>query len=174
MYEDLKQLLEQMRQENAAAHQETRQRVDGLHQEFNGLRQEFGGLRQENDAAHLETRQRVDGLGQHVDGLGQQVDGLGQQVDGLGRRVDGLGQQVDGLRQEVDSLHAAHRETQRSLDDFRRENELAHVVTRRHFDVNVERMDHRFDAVAEAFLMLDEKVDRRLTQVEDQVDRWTR
>jgi hypothetical protein len=43
---------------------------------------------------------------------------------------------------------------------MRQENAAAHAETRRHFDVSVERLETRFDGLAETVLAINEKLDR--------------
>jgi hypothetical protein len=64
MDEDLKRLLEEMRQENAAAHAQTRAE---LRQENAAAHAETRAeLRQENAAAHAETRQHTDTIAAQI------------------------------------------------------------------------------------------------------------
>lgn len=130
MDEDLKQLLGEMRQENAAAHVETRRYVD----------QSLTDMRQENAAAHAETRRYVD-------------------------------QSLTEMRQENAATHAETRGyVDQSLTHMRQENAAAHAETRRHFDVTVERLEKKFDTLAETVGYLNEKIDRRSAELEEKIE----
>jgi uncharacterized protein YceH (UPF0502 family) len=59
----------------------------------------------------------------------------------------------------------------RLLDTMRQENGAAHAETRRHFDVTAERLDGKIDAVAESVANVDEKLDRRIDDLEQRMER---
>ena len=63
----------------------------------------------------------------------------------------------EGLRQEN---AAAHVETRRQVVEVRQENAAAHVETRRHFEVTAERLETKFDTLAETVAHLDERLTR--------------
>lgn len=77
---------------------------------------------------------------------------------------DDLKRLFDEMRQEN---AAAHAETRRRFE----ENAAAHVETRRYFAVAVERMDARFDALAETVGLLDEKLDRKTAALDEKIER---
>jgi len=90
-------------------------------------------------------------------------------------------QETQELRQEFaqarQETHATFAEVRREMHELnaqtRRENVLQHEESRKearhYFEVYLERMDHRYDALAEAFLALDERTDRRVKVVEQDV-----
>lgn len=73
--EDLKRLLDTIRQENANAHTETRRHVDGS----------IAAVRQENASAHVETRRHFDAA---VEGIERRFDGLADAVALVGEKMD--------------------------------------------------------------------------------------
>jgi hypothetical protein len=53
----------------------------------------------------------------------------------------------------------------------RQENAAAHAETRRHFEVSAERLEKRFDTLAESVIAINEKVERRIGAVEAAIER---
>ncbi len=129
--EELKRLFDAMRQENAAAHVETRQHVDSAVDE----------MRQESATGHVETRRHVDGA-------------------------------LDQMRQESATGHVeTRRHVDGALDQMRQENAVAHLETRRHFDVSIQRLEKRFDLLAEALAGVDERLDSKTADLEEGMER---
>jgi len=65
----------------------------------------------------------------------------------------------------------ADEDLKRLLDTIRQENANAHTETRRHFDVAVERIDDRFDRLAETVAQVDEKVERKAADLQERMER---
>jgi uncharacterized protein YceH (UPF0502 family) len=57
------------------------------------------------------------------------------------------------------------------FDAMRKENTAAHVETRRHFDVSVERVEKKVQLVAEAVAQLDDKLDRETDALREEMKR---
>ncbi len=60
-------------------------------------------------------------------------------------------------------------ELKRLLESMRQENAAAHVETRRHFDVSSEGLKQDIGHVAEAVTQLDEKLDREIGELGEQM-----
>jgi predicted nuclease with TOPRIM domain len=88
-----------MAENNAVTKEELKEVVDELRQEF---RQ---GLAETNQNV-LELRHKVDGLEHKVDGLEHKVDGLEHKVDGLEHKVDGLEHKVDANDRKLEAFRA--------------------------------------------------------------------
>jgi chaperonin cofactor prefoldin len=74
----------------------------------------------------------------------------------------------EGLRQENAADRAA---TRQQFDEMRQENAAAHAETRRHFDVTAERLETKFDTLAETVGHLDERLGREVNRLEEKMDR---
>ena len=55
------------------------------------------------------------------------------------------------------------------FESIRRENAAAHDESRRHFDVVAERLESRFEALAEGVGSMDQKLERRFESLEEKV-----
>jgi hypothetical protein len=122
MDEDLKRLLEAMRQENAAAHAETRQHVDTTAQ---ALRQENAATRDELLAAHDETRRHFDitaeGMRHEVRLVAESVGQISEKLDRTEARLDKKIEQTAADTQAMIKFsHAELDRRVRSLEDSRR------------------------------------------------------
>src|SRR5258708_18087204 len=105
------------------------------------LKRLFDAMRRENAAAHVETRQHVDSA-------------------------------VDEMRQESATGHVeTRRHVDGALDQMRQENASAHLETRRHFDVSIERLEKRFDLLAETLPAVDQKLDPKTAELEEGIRR---
>lgn len=69
----------------------------------------------------------------------------------------------DSMRQENLALHA---ETHQRITD-------SEERTRRHMDVTAERLEKRFDFLAEGLIAVDQKLDRRCDLLDEKIDRST-
>ncbi|MEA2465835.1 MAG: hypothetical protein QOJ98_3582 [Acidobacteriota bacterium] len=56
-------------------------------------------------------------------------------------------------------------------DELKRLLEANAAETRRHFDVATERIEHRFEALAETVLHVDQKIDRTAEDIRDEMRR---
>jgi len=54
-------------------------------------------------------------------------------------------------------------------DELKRLLQSGATETRRHFDVTAERLEKRFDGLAEMIAAIDEKYDRRIAQLEQRM-----
>ena len=105
MDSELKEVLEAMREENAAAHQETRRRLETLDAKFGSLGAKFESLdakfetaQSENAAAHVETRRQ----------MGAIAESFQHKLDLVIERVLGNGEKIDQLDAKVDRLFSDH------------------------------------------------------------------
>jgi len=62
-------------------------------------------------------------------------------------------------------------ELKRLFDTLRQENAAAHAESRRHFEVTAERLEKRFDLLAESVASVDEKLDRTTAGLEERIER---
>ena len=62
-------------------------------------------------------------------------------------------------------------ELKRLFDAVRQESAAAHAETRRHFEISAERLEKRFDTLAESVIAINEKVERRISAVEASIER---
>jgi uncharacterized membrane-anchored protein len=62
-------------------------------------------------------------------------------------------------------------ELKRLFEAQTQEAAKAHADTRRHFEVVAERLETRFDGLAESIQILDEKVDRQTASIRDEMRR---
>ncbi len=93
---------------------------------------------------------------------------------------DVLAKVLEAIRKESAEAHAeTRRHFEKTLTEAQGETRRhfettlaeAHAETHRHFDVAVERMDRRFDSLAEAVQLVDEKVDRKGASLELEIER---
>ena len=146
----------QMREENASAHEETR-RV--LREEMADM---AGGLRGE----------MADMAGTLRGEMGKMATGLrGEMTTQIGAAVSTLRGEIAAenaeTRRYVDERIAAESAETRRYVDQRMAGE--HAETRRHFDITVERWETRFDLLAESVQMVDEKLDRNVTEIRQEI-----
>ena len=68
-------------------------------------------------------------------------------------------------------LEAMQQESAAEHAKTRRLFEESTIEMKRHFDVTAERLDRKIDAVVELVTIVDEKLDRRITDVEQRMER---
>jgi hypothetical protein len=157
----------QMREENASAHEETR-RV--LREEMADM---AGGLRGEMaDMAGGLRGEMADMAGTLRGEMGKMATGLrGEMTTQIGAAVSTLRGEIAAenaeTRRYVDERIAAESAETRRYVDQRMAGE--HAETRRHFDITVERWETRFDLLAESVQMVDEKLDRNVTEIRQEI-----
>ncbi|SRR6266446_7356254 len=81
----------------------------------------------------------------------------------------------EAMRQDTAAMRednvAMHVETRATVEAMRQENAAMHVETRRHFDVAVERMEKRFDLLAESVAHVDDELHQARTSLDEKIDR---
>jgi hypothetical protein len=107
----LEAVVAEMRQENVAAHAETRQQLEAV---AGAIRQEnavahvetrqqleavAGAIRQENAVAHAETRRHFDVV---AEGLRHELGLVAESVTFIGEKVDRLDARVSGITDDLD------------------------------------------------------------------------
>ena len=150
----------QMREENAAAHEETRRVLRGDMGEMTGtLRGEMGGM---------TTTLR----GEMTEQIGQAVSTLRGEIAAENaetrRHFDQrMAEENAGTRRYVDERTSEENaETRRYVDE---RMSAEHAETRRHFDITVERWETRFDLLAESVQMVDQKLDRNVAEIREEI-----
>jgi chromosome segregation ATPase len=136
MDEDLKQLLETMRQENAAAHAETRREL--RQENANAHVETRRELRQENANAHVETRRHFEVVAERLE---TKIDLVTEGVIHANERIDRLDAKVDTLAEEMadefNDIRSMIKFSHHDLD--RRLRSLEDVVT--DLQARVERLE---------------------------------
>lgn len=117
MDEELKQLLETMRQENAAAHEETRRHaevlVEGLRQEtsaqFADVRRDMADTRQHAEGLAAENRRHAEKLAEdnrrRIEGI---AEGLQHNLNGVADGVLGNTQELRRIEKKFDRIVQNH------------------------------------------------------------------
>jgi hypothetical protein len=145
MDDDVKQLLEAIRQENAAAHAETRAHTDKRVAETQAHMDKRAAETQAHaDRRFAETQDHLAALREHVNTTAAETQAHAD------RRFAETQENLTALRQHVDSTAAE---------------------TRRHFDITAEQMQKRVDLLAEAITINDEKAERRASEIEVRIER---
>lgn len=78
---------------------------------------------------------------------------------------------ADAMHQRFEQIDARFGQIDARLDETNRRIETSSVDLRRHFDLTLERLGDRFDSLAEATALLDEKLDRRTNSIEEEMRR---
>lgn len=104
--------------------------------QFRQVQEQFQHLREENTAAHEETRRVLRGEMAEMAGTLR------------GEMAEKISNAVSTLRGEMVAEHAE---------------------TRRHFDITVERWETRFDLLAESVQMVDQKLDRNVADIREEI-----
>ncbi|HYM62391.1 MAG TPA: hypothetical protein VEZ11_16020 [Thermoanaerobaculia bacterium] len=140
--DDLKRLLDGMRQENAAAHVETRGHFDSKTEETRG----------HFDSKVAETRGHFDSKTEETRGY------FDSKTEEIRRHVDSKAEET---QRHFDSKAE---ETQRHFDSKAEE-------TRRHFEIVAEHLDTKIELLAEGVLQLGQKLDREAADIRDEMRR---
>jgi hypothetical protein len=147
MDDDLRQLLEVMRQENAAAHVETRRHSADL---FTNAQTRMDRLEQENAAAHAETRRHSADLFTNAQ---MRMDRLEQENAAAHAETQRLfGSTAEGLRSDIRLLADAIATVDEKYD-------------RRYHDV-IQRMERGFADTQAMIKFSHAELDRRMTALE--------
>ena len=142
MDEELKGLLESMRQENLALHAKAFQRMEDF---------------------EARTEKRFDGVDSRFDGVDQRFEGVDQRFDGIDQRLDGIDKRLEEVDKRFEGIDKRFDETNQRIADS--EASLGH-----RFDVTIEHLKDRFDFLAEGLVAVDQKVDRRCDSLEARID----
>jgi len=129
-----------------------------LKQYLDGFSEQFLQMREENAAAHEETRRVL--RGEMSEMAGSLRGEMGEIATELRREVSHA---VSTLRGEIAAENA---ETRRYVDE---RMSAEHTETRRHFDITVERWETRFDLLAESVQMVDQKLDRNVAEIREEI-----
>jgi hypothetical protein len=119
------------------------------------LKSLFESLRQDNAAAHADTRREM-----------REAIGAVNEENADTRRE--MQETARAIREENADTRREMQETTRAI---REENAVAHSETRRHFDVTAERLDQRFDFLAESVQHVHQKLDREAADIRDEMRR---
>ena len=130
---------------------EFREQIDGRFQQIDGRFQQvdaqFQQMREENAAAHEETRRVLRGE------MTEMRTELRGEISELGTTL--RGEMTEKIAEAVSTL--------------RGEMKVEHTETRRQFGAYAERLEHRFDLLAEQVQLVDAKVDREVTDIRQEM-----
>src|ERR1043165_4090063 len=115
--------------------------------QFRQVQEQFQHLREESTAAYEETRRVLRGE------LAEMAGTLRGEMAGMTTTL--RGEMAEKISNAVSAL--------------RGEMAAEHVETRRHFDITVERWETRFDLLAESVQMVDQKLDRNVADIREEI-----
>ncbi|HKS21708.1 MAG TPA: hypothetical protein VJZ76_02830 [Thermoanaerobaculia bacterium] len=122
--------------------------------QFRQVQEQFQHLREENTAAHEETRRVL----------------RGEMAEMAGTLRGEMGEMAGTLRGEMGEIATGLRgEIAEAVSTLRGEMAAEHAETRRHFDITVERWETRFDLLAESVQMVDQKLDRNVADIREEI-----
>jgi hypothetical protein len=126
--------------------------------QFRLVREQFQQMREENAAAHEETRSVLRGE------MGEMTGTLrGEMAEMAGTLRGEMAGMATTLRGEIDQKIST------AVSTLRGEMAAEHAETRRHFDITVERWETRFDLLAESVQLVDQKLDRNVVEIREEI-----
>ena len=149
---------QQMREDNTAAHEETRRVLRGEMAEMRGeVRGEMAEVRGEMAEMRGEVRGEIAEMTTTLRGeIGEMTTTLRGEIAEMTTTLRGeIGEMGTSLRGEITE----------AVSTLRGEMRAEHAETRRHFDVVAEGLDTRIDRLAEAVQLVDLKVDRQADDI---------
>jgi len=82
-----------------------------------------------------------------------------KRFDAIDKRFDAVDQRFDAVDRRFETVDGRFEALDKKVDDTATD-------LRRHFDVTIERLDRKFDLLAEAVALVDEKLDRKTSALE--------